>query len=72
VQLCSQLVDATMERPPFFGHFAFASLRQLARERTETVVQLAPERRDLRLALLELFELDCQRIQIGIVAISHG
>ena len=61
-----------MECPPLLGHFAFASLRQLARERTEAVVQLAAEGRDFRLPLLELFELDCQRLQIGIVTINHG
>ena len=35
-------------------------------------MQLAPERGDLRFALLELFELDRQCVQIGVVAISHG
>ena len=72
MQLCPQLVDATMKRPPFVGHLAFASPRLLARERTEPVVQLAPERRDFRLALLELFELECQCLQIEIVGPSHG
>ena len=71
-KLCPELVDTSMERAPFLGHFAFPSLRQLARKRTEAFVQLAPERGDLRFALFELFELDRQCVQIGVVAISHG
>ena len=71
-KLCPELVDTQMERAPFVRHFAFASFRQLARKRTEALVQFAPERRDLRFPLFELFELDRQCVQIGVVAISHG
>ena len=69
---CPELVDPSVERAPFFRYFAFPSLRRLARKRTEALVQLAPERGDFGFALLELFELDRQCVQIGVVAISHG
>jgi len=71
-ELRAQVVDATMKRAAFFGHLAFPGSRHLARERTEAVVQLAPQCRDLRFAPLELFQLQRECVLVAELPLSHG
>jgi hypothetical protein len=70
-KLCSQLVDTVMDRAPFVREFALPTLCELVGKRIEAVVQFSPQRRDLQFAPLELYELDCECIQIRELGDRH-